>query len=231
MVDLDVSGARACPERDRARRLAPSHRSRCSRSSACDRRRCPTSATFVLVADRIADPGNAGTIIRSAEAAGADAVVFTPGSVDLYNPKVVRASAGSLFRMPVVAARRSSCAVGGFVDWEPRRIVGIAYTGPDLRTAGRGGRRQRGARRRRRRPGRRVDHDPPRRRRPRASTWRWRRRCWHLKSLGSGARSRMKRWSIGDFGAPGRCSGLRADTLTSRRLNARGVLAQCRVMR
>ena len=62
----------------------------------------PADATFVLVADRLADPGNAGTIIRSAEAAGADAVVLTPGSVDPYNPKVVRASAGSLFRVPVV---------------------------------------------------------------------------------------------------------------------------------
>ena len=62
----------------------------------------PPNATFVLVADRLGDPGNAGTIIRSAEAAGADAVVLTPGSVDPYNPKVVRASAGSLFRVPVL---------------------------------------------------------------------------------------------------------------------------------
>lgn len=64
----------------------------------------PSAATFVLVADQLADPGNAGTIIRSAEAAGADAVVLTPGSVDPYNPKVVRASAGSVFRVPVVEA-------------------------------------------------------------------------------------------------------------------------------
>ena len=62
----------------------------------------PPNATFVLVADRLGDPGNAGTLIRSAEAAGADAVVLTPGSVDPYNPKVVRASAGSLFRVPVL---------------------------------------------------------------------------------------------------------------------------------
>ena len=60
-------------------------------------------ATFVVVGDRINDPGNAGTILRSAEAAGADAVVFTGGSVDVYNPKVVRASAGALFAVPVVA--------------------------------------------------------------------------------------------------------------------------------
>ena len=70
----------------------------------------PPDATFVLVGDRIADPGNAGTIIRSAEAAGADGVVLTPGSVDPFNPKVVRASAGSLFRLPVVEATLESLA-------------------------------------------------------------------------------------------------------------------------
>ncbi len=47
------------------------------------------------------DPGNLGTIIRAADAAGADAVVLTGRTVDLYNPKVVRASTGSLFHLPV----------------------------------------------------------------------------------------------------------------------------------
>jgi RNA methyltransferase, TrmH family len=59
-------------------------------------------ASFVVACAGVADPGNAGTILRTAEAAGADAVVFTPGSVDVYNPKVVRASAGALFHVPVV---------------------------------------------------------------------------------------------------------------------------------
>ncbi|HVF04713.1 MAG TPA: RNA methyltransferase [Frankiaceae bacterium] len=49
------------------------------------------------------DPGNAGTIVRTADAAGADAVVFPDDSVDPYNPKCVRSSAGSLFHLPVVA--------------------------------------------------------------------------------------------------------------------------------
>ena len=65
---------------------------------------------FVVVADRLADPGNLGTILRSAEAAGVDAVVLTPGTVDAFNPKVVRASAGALFHVPVahgVAGRRA----------------------------------------------------------------------------------------------------------------------------
>lgn len=65
-------------------------------------RALPASPTFVVVCEHLSDPGNAGTIIRSAEAAGADGVVFTPGSVDPFGPKVVRSSAGSVFRVPVV---------------------------------------------------------------------------------------------------------------------------------
>jgi TrmH family RNA methyltransferase len=60
------------------------------------------AAAFVVVADRVADPGNLGTILRSAEAAGVDAVVVTPGTVDVLSPKVVRASAGAVFHVPVV---------------------------------------------------------------------------------------------------------------------------------
>ncbi len=88
----------------------------------------PSDATFVLVADRLADPGNAGTIMRSAEAAGADAVVLTPGSVDAYNPKVVRASAGSLFRIPVVEATLDSLA--GFRRLGTSSHRGDVYTDP-----------------------------------------------------------------------------------------------------
>jgi TrmH family RNA methyltransferase len=55
-----------------------------------------------LVLASIADPGNAGTLLRSAEAAGFGAVLFTAGSVDPFAPKCVRASAGSLFRIDVV---------------------------------------------------------------------------------------------------------------------------------
>jgi TrmH family RNA methyltransferase len=88
----------------------------------------PTDATFVLVADRLADPGNAGTIIRSAEAAGADAVVLTPESVDPYNSKVVRASAGSLFRIPVVEAPLES--LSGFRRLGTSSHRGDVYTDP-----------------------------------------------------------------------------------------------------
>ncbi|NCV75427.1 RNA methyltransferase [bacterium] len=60
------------------------------------------TAQWVVVADGISDPGNLGTIFRSAEAAGASAVVLTPGTVEAFNPKVVRASAGSMFYVPII---------------------------------------------------------------------------------------------------------------------------------
>jgi TrmH family RNA methyltransferase len=57
---------------------------------------------WVLVADRVQDPGNLGTMIRSAAAAGASALVVTPGTVDVFSPKVVRATAGALFLLPCI---------------------------------------------------------------------------------------------------------------------------------
>lgn len=58
---------------------------------------------LVAVLSHVRDPGNAGTVIRAADAAGADAVALTDASVDVYNGKCVRATAGSLFHLPVVA--------------------------------------------------------------------------------------------------------------------------------
>ncbi|MGI9621872.1 MAG: TrmH family RNA methyltransferase [Acidimicrobiales bacterium] len=55
----------------------------------------------LLVLDGIQDPGNVGTILRSAEASGAEKIVLTGNSVDVYSPKVVRSSAGAVFRAPV----------------------------------------------------------------------------------------------------------------------------------
>ena len=67
-----------------------------------------TAAKPALVAllANVRDPGNAGTVLRAADAAGADAVIFADASVDVYNGKCVRASAGSLFHLPVVAGVR-----------------------------------------------------------------------------------------------------------------------------
>lgn len=56
----------------------------------------------IAVLHEVRDPGNAGTVLRSADAAGAGGVVFTASSVDVYNPKTVRSSAGSIFHLPVV---------------------------------------------------------------------------------------------------------------------------------
>ena len=61
----------------------------------------PAERAAVLVFDRIADPGNLGTLVRTAHALGVGWAVATPGSVDPWGPKTVRASAGSLFRLPV----------------------------------------------------------------------------------------------------------------------------------
>lgn len=65
----------------------------------------------VALAHRMADPGNAGALIRVADAAGARAVALSEGSVDPTNPKCVRATAGSLFHLPVVAAGHTLAAV------------------------------------------------------------------------------------------------------------------------
>jgi TrmH family RNA methyltransferase len=62
----------------------------------------PDRPQLVAVLHEVNDPGNAGTVIRTADAAGADGVVLTAGSVDPHNGKCVRASAGSLWHLPVV---------------------------------------------------------------------------------------------------------------------------------
>lgn len=59
-------------------------------------------AKLIAICHEVRDPGNAGTVIRAADAAGADAVILTGESVDLHNPKLVRASTGSIFHLPIV---------------------------------------------------------------------------------------------------------------------------------
>ena len=73
---------------------------------------------WIVVVDKISDPGNLGTILRSAEAAGALAVVLTSGTVDAFSPKVVRASAGALFNVPIYeGATIDQVADLGFALW------------------------------------------------------------------------------------------------------------------
>ncbi|GAA0429208.1 RNA methyltransferase [Lentibacillus halophilus] len=75
----------------------------------------------VILLDGLQDPGNVGTIIRTADAAGFDSVVLGEGTVDLYNDKVIRSTQGSLFHLPVVQADLketiSSLQQEGFTVW------------------------------------------------------------------------------------------------------------------
>ncbi len=57
---------------------------------------------FYILAEEMNDPGNLGTVIRTAHAGGADGLILSKGSVDLYNPKVLRSTMGSIFRIPVI---------------------------------------------------------------------------------------------------------------------------------
>ncbi len=112
-------------------------------------------ASLVVATLDIADPGNLGTIIRTADAAGADAVAVGKASAELYSPKVMRSAAGSHFHVPCVAgveaselaarAREAGLQVltaEGTGEWElpvlireaaEARILGAAPSGPDLR--------------------------------------------------------------------------------------------------
>ncbi|HSR34901.1 MAG TPA: RNA methyltransferase [Anaerolineae bacterium] len=63
----------------------------------------PPRPGLLLILDRVRDPGNLGTILRSAEAASVGHVLLSPGTVDHYNPKVVRGAMGAHFRLPVIS--------------------------------------------------------------------------------------------------------------------------------
>ena len=71
----------------------------------------PVETTLLAICADVRDPGNAGTVVRCADAAGADAVVFAGHSVDAYNPKTVRASVGSLFHLPIAVEPDPAAAV------------------------------------------------------------------------------------------------------------------------
>ncbi len=92
---------------------------------------------LVLVLAGVADPGNAGTLLRSADAAGAHAVVASAGSVDVFGPKTVRASAGAVFHVPLVVDVPAVDAVAtligaGFTCFTTVARGGTAYDEADL---------------------------------------------------------------------------------------------------
>ena len=88
--------------------------------------------TFAVVCVDVQDPGNAGTILRSAEAAGAGAVLFTGSSVDPTNPKAVRASAGSLFHIGVVSGGEPEDVLAELGRRGLRRLGADARAGESL---------------------------------------------------------------------------------------------------
>jgi TrmH family RNA methyltransferase len=81
---------------------------------------------LVIIAAGIQDPGNFGTLVRSAEAFGASAVVGTEGTVSHWNPKTVRASAGSMFRLPVLKAQSQEL----LAQLRTRQIRALALVAP-----------------------------------------------------------------------------------------------------
>ena len=89
----------------------------------------------VVVAVDVRDPGNVGTLIRSAAAAGAAGVVLCEGCVELHNPKTVRSTAGALFRIPVVTSVGVDDALAGLGAAGRRRFAAVARDGVDYALA------------------------------------------------------------------------------------------------
>jgi RNA methyltransferase, TrmH family len=94
-------------------------------------------ADLVVVCVDVRDPGNLGTVLRSAEAAGVGGVICCDGTVDVYNPKCVRASAGSLFHVRVVAGGEPEDVLATLGEWGLHRMAtrpsgGQAYHQADL---------------------------------------------------------------------------------------------------
>jgi TrmH family RNA methyltransferase len=103
----------------------------------------PAASRLVVVLANVRDPGNAGTVLRTADAAGAGGVIFAGSSVDPYNSKCVRASAGSLFHLPVVIGIPVDEAVRVLRDRGLQVLAadgGATTTLDDLQSAGQLGR-------------------------------------------------------------------------------------------
>lgn len=95
----------------------------------------PALLTLALVLDSLRDPGNLGTILRTADAAGVQAVFLAPGTVDAYNPKVVRAAMGAHFHVPIVSAGWEALAqaLAGLSLWLAEARTGETYHQVDWR--------------------------------------------------------------------------------------------------
>jgi TrmH family RNA methyltransferase len=85
-----------------------------------------SATSLSVVLDRIRDPGNLGTIIRTADAAGVEAVILLEGTCDAFMPKVIRATAGSIFNVPLALANDNQ-----FMAWRQKHGIKIAVTAAD----------------------------------------------------------------------------------------------------
>jgi TrmH family RNA methyltransferase len=91
-----------------------------------------TEAALAVVLVDISDPGNAGTVIRVADAAGADAIILAGDSVDPHNGKCVRAAAGSLFHVPIARSRDVGAALAACADAGLRTLAAHGYAEKQL---------------------------------------------------------------------------------------------------
>ena len=87
------------------------------------------SSDFVVVCVDVRDPGNAGAVVRAAGAAGADGVVCCDGTADPFNPKTVRASAGSVLHLPIVAGGEPEAVLRALGDSGMHRVAAVARGG------------------------------------------------------------------------------------------------------
>jgi RNA methyltransferase, TrmH family len=94
---------------------------------------------LVVILANVRDPGNAGTVLRTADAAGADGVIFSDASVDPYNSKCVRATAGSLFHLPLVTGVPVAEAVSAMREAGLRVLAADGRASRSLDETGRGG--------------------------------------------------------------------------------------------
>jgi rRNA methylases len=106
----------------------------------------PKSDRFYLFCDEVNDPGNAGTIIRTADACGCDAVLFSKNSVDIYSDKTIRASMGSFFHVPVLdnvekdwlsdMKNKGYRVAGGILDEDSESYTQADFTAPIILVVG-----------------------------------------------------------------------------------------------
>ncbi len=90
------------------------------------------NVSLVVICAQVRDPGNAGTVIRCADAVGADAVILSSDSVEVYNPKTVRASVGSLFHLPIVVGVDLAEAIAACRDAGMQIFATDGMAGTDL---------------------------------------------------------------------------------------------------